>query len=81
MYSPNCRLTIGVKQAEGMKREKFYSKAVYYAGMAGTVAFIQVFLLVRQMEYTPTPSVSLFNLKCTHILTKETACLTKASYV
>lgn len=58
MYSPNCRLTIGVKKSEGMKREKFYSKAVYYAGMAGTVAFIQVFLLVYQMEYTPTPSVS-----------------------
>ncbi|KAF9931398.1 hypothetical protein FBU30_010327 [Linnemannia zychae] len=56
MYSPNCRLVIGVKKAEGMKREKFYSKAVYYAAMAGTVAFIQVFLLVRQMEYTPTPS-------------------------
>ncbi|KAG9072643.1 hypothetical protein KI688_000414 [Linnemannia hyalina] len=56
MYSPNCRLTIGVKKSEGMKREKFYTKAVYYAGMAGTVAFIQVFLLVRQMEYTPTPS-------------------------
>ncbi|KAG0309914.1 hypothetical protein BGZ98_000002 [Dissophora globulifera] len=56
MYSPNCRLTLGVKDAEGMKREKFYAKAVNYAGMAGTLAFIQVFLLVRQMEYTPTPS-------------------------
>ncbi|KAF9133910.1 hypothetical protein BGW39_008665 [Mortierella sp. 14UC] len=56
MYSPNCRLTIGIRKSVGMKREKFYSKAVYYAGMAGTVAFIQVFLLFRQMEYTPTPS-------------------------
>ncbi|KAG0229327.1 hypothetical protein BGX31_006258, partial [Mortierella sp. GBA43] len=56
IYSPNCRLTLAVKNAEGMKREKFYSKAVNYAGMAGTLAFIQVFLLVRQMEYTPTPS-------------------------
>ncbi|KAF9996823.1 hypothetical protein BGZ65_007599, partial [Modicella reniformis] len=56
IYSPNCRLTLVVKNAEGMKREKFYSKAVNYAGMAGTLAFIQVFLLVRQMEYTPTPS-------------------------
>ncbi|KAF9101847.1 hypothetical protein BGX29_005179 [Mortierella sp. GBA35] len=56
MYSPNCRLTIGVKKSEGMKRERFYSKAVNYAGLAGTVAFIQVFLLVRQMEYTLTPS-------------------------
>ncbi|GJJ70926.1 transmembrane E3 ubiquitin-protein ligase [Entomortierella parvispora] len=56
MYSPNCRLTIGVKDAEGLKREKFYFKAVNYALMAGTVAFIQVFLLVRQMEYTTTPS-------------------------
>ncbi|KAF9363654.1 hypothetical protein BGX34_003626 [Mortierella sp. NVP85] len=36
VYSPNCRLTLAVKKAEGMKREKFYSKAVNYAGMAGT---------------------------------------------
>ncbi|KAF9413261.1 hypothetical protein BGZ94_000783 [Podila epigama] len=56
MYSPNCRLVISAKDGVGMKREKFFSKAVNYAGMAGTIAFIQVFLLVRQMEYTPTPS-------------------------
>ncbi|KFH64130.1 hypothetical protein MVEG_09955 [Podila verticillata NRRL 6337] len=56
MYSPNCRIAIGIKDGEGMKREKFFAKAVNYAGMAGTIAFIQVFLLVRQMEYTPTPS-------------------------
>ena len=37
MYSPNCRLTLGIKDAEGMKREKFYFKAVNYALMAGTV--------------------------------------------
>lgn len=37
MYSPNCRLTIRVKDAEGLKREKFYFKAVNYALMAGTV--------------------------------------------
>ncbi|KAF9207067.1 hypothetical protein BGZ49_001285, partial [Haplosporangium sp. Z 27] len=55
-YSPNCRIVAGVKDAEGMKREKFYAKAVNYAGMAGTLAFIQVFLIVHQMEYTPTPS-------------------------
>ncbi|KAG0330439.1 hypothetical protein BG000_011704 [Podila horticola] len=36
MYSPNCRLAISVKDGEGMKREKFYAKAVNYAGMAGT---------------------------------------------
>ncbi|KAF9301773.1 hypothetical protein BGZ74_006292 [Mortierella antarctica] len=36
MYSPNCRLAIGIKDGEGMKREKFYAKAVNYAGMAGT---------------------------------------------
>ncbi|KAF9584235.1 hypothetical protein BGW38_007139 [Lunasporangiospora selenospora] len=61
IYSPNCRLTLGVKVAEGMKREKFYSKAVNYAAMAGLVAFIQHYLMVRQMEYTPTPSVSFFS--------------------
>jgi len=37
MYSPNCRLTIAVKDGEGLKREKFYFKAVNYALMAGTV--------------------------------------------
>ncbi|KAG0049353.1 hypothetical protein BGZ83_005865 [Gryganskiella cystojenkinii] len=56
MYSPNCRLVLGVKDGEGMKREKFYFKAVNYALMAGTIAFIQVYLLVKQMEYTITPS-------------------------
>ncbi|KAF9941149.1 hypothetical protein BGZ67_005804 [Mortierella alpina] len=56
MYSPNCRLALGVKNSVGMKREKLYAKAVNYAGLAGSLAFIQVFLLVRQMEYTPTPS-------------------------
>ncbi|KAG0202643.1 hypothetical protein BGX28_004903 [Mortierella sp. GBA30] len=56
IYSPNCRLALGVNSSVGMKREKFYAKAVNYAGMAGTLAFVQVFLLVRQMEYTPTPS-------------------------
>ncbi|KAF9959133.1 hypothetical protein BGZ72_010262 [Mortierella alpina] len=56
MYSPNCRLALGVKNSVGMKREKLYAKAVNYAGLAGSLAFFQVFLLVRQMEYTPTPS-------------------------
>lgn len=40
MYSPNCRLAIGIKDGEGMKREKFYAKAVNYAGMAGTVSLL-----------------------------------------
>ncbi|KAG0346466.1 hypothetical protein BG004_001673 [Podila humilis] len=36
IYSPNCRVAIAVKDGEGMKREKFFAKAVNYAGMAGT---------------------------------------------
>ncbi|KAF9158229.1 hypothetical protein DFQ26_007865, partial [Actinomortierella ambigua] len=56
MYSPNCRLVMQSKQMTGMKSEKFYTKLLNYATMAGTIAFIQVFLLAKQMEYTPTPS-------------------------
>lgn len=41
MYSPNCRITIGIKDGEGMKREKFFAKAVNYAGMAGTVSLVR----------------------------------------
>ncbi|KAF9574558.1 hypothetical protein EC968_006171 [Mortierella alpina] len=36
MYSPNCRLVLGVKNSVGMKREKLYAKAVNYAGLAGS---------------------------------------------
>ncbi|ORY94080.1 hypothetical protein BCR43DRAFT_495831 [Syncephalastrum racemosum] len=56
MYSPNCGLSMSVQEAEGTKIEKYYSKAVSYAAMAAVAAVIQIFSLIQQMEYTPTPS-------------------------
>ncbi|KAG0243270.1 hypothetical protein BGW41_002455 [Actinomortierella wolfii] len=56
MYSPNCRLVMQAKEMKGMKIEKVYSKMLHYAVMAGIIAFIQVILLSKQMEFTLTPT-------------------------
>jgi hypothetical protein len=60
MYSANCELVMEMEDSSGIKIEKYYKKAISYATMASIVAFIQIFLLIHQMEYTPTPSVSLY---------------------
>ncbi|KAF7728629.1 hypothetical protein EC973_005856 [Apophysomyces ossiformis] len=56
LYSPNCGLVLSIKEATGIKIEKYYSKAISYAAMATAVAIVQIFSLINQMEYTPTPS-------------------------
>lgn len=57
MYSPNCKLLLSSHKQSGIKIEKYYRKAVTYAGIASVIAVIQIFALIHQMEYTPTPSV------------------------
>jgi hypothetical protein len=57
VYSENCGLLMEVDDAKGTKIEKYYKKAINYATLASVVTLIQVFLLIHQMEYTPTPSV------------------------
>ncbi|KAJ2956270.1 hypothetical protein NQZ79_g7864 [Umbelopsis isabellina] len=56
VYSENCGLLMEVQDAKGTKIEKYYKKAINYATLASAVTLIQVFLLIYQMEYTPTPS-------------------------
>ncbi|KAI8645850.1 hypothetical protein BD408DRAFT_43760 [Parasitella parasitica] len=56
MYSSNCQLLISSRKTDGIKIENYYNKAVIYAGIASVIAVIQIFSLIRQMEYTPTPS-------------------------
>ena len=58
MYSPNCGLALISDDGIGAKIERYYSKAISYATMASVLAIIQIFVLIHQMEYTPTPSVS-----------------------
>jgi hypothetical protein len=59
MYSPNCQLLLSSRKQSGIKIEKYYNKAVSYAGIASVIAVIQIFTLIHQMEFTPTPSVSI----------------------
>lgn len=58
IYSPNCNLLLASHKQAGIKIESYYNKAVAYAGIASVIAVIQIFSLIHQMEYTPTPSVS-----------------------
>lgn len=60
LYSPNCHLLLSIDKQAGIKIEKYYKKAVAYAGMASVIAVIQIFALIHQMEFTPTPSVRRF---------------------
>lgn len=62
MYSANCEIVMEMDDSDGIKIEKYYKKAISYATLASVVAFIQIFLLIHQMEYTPTPSVRVFDL-------------------
>ena len=59
IYSPECGLVLSVDHEEGIKIESYYNKAVSHAAMASGLAIIQIFTMIYQMEYTPTPSVSL----------------------
>ncbi|CAO3677518.1 unnamed protein product [Rhizopus stolonifer] len=56
LYSPNCHLLLSIDKQPGIKIEKYYKKATAYAGMASATAIIQIFALIHQMEFTPTPS-------------------------
>lgn len=58
MFSPNCWFLLSSSKQPGIKIEKYYSKAITYAGIASVIAIIQIFSLIHQMEHTPTPSVS-----------------------
>ncbi|KAI7889472.1 uncharacterized protein EV154DRAFT_514338 [Mucor mucedo] len=56
MFSPNCNLLLSSHKQAGIKIESYYNKAITYAGIASVIAVIQIFSLIHQMEYTPTPS-------------------------
>ncbi|CAO3608837.1 unnamed protein product [Cunninghamella blakesleeana] len=55
-YSPDCALQLSMKKFKGLKIEEYFVKATNYATMATIIAISQIFLLIHQMEFTPTPS-------------------------
>lgn len=68
MFSPNCNLLLSSHKQAGIKIESYYNKAITYAGIASVIAVIQIFSLIHQMEYTPTPSVRLKEHRTFHEL-------------
>jgi hypothetical protein len=68
LYSPNCQLLLSSSKEPGIKIEIYYNKAISYAGLATIIAVIQIFSLIHQMEFTPTPSVSKQSEWLLHVL-------------
>lgn len=58
LYSPDCAFLLQVTEADSLTSARFWRKAVHYSAALAIVTFIQVLLLVSQMEFTPTASVS-----------------------
>eukprot|EP01102_Stenamoeba_stenopodia_P007564 TRINITY_DN2120_c0_g1_i1.p1 TRINITY_DN2120_c0_g1~~TRINITY_DN2120_c0_g1_i1.p1 ORF type:complete len:591 (-),score=58.73 TRINITY_DN2120_c0_g1_i1:77-1849(-) len=53
LQSPNCGVTLNAEAAV-IVFDEYYAKAVNYVVMVTIVAFAQILLLIRQMEYTST---------------------------
>jgi hypothetical protein len=56
-YSANCGLLLEIRDAKSLLMEQFWAKALDYAALLAIIGAVQVWLLVRQMESTTTPSV------------------------
>lgn len=56
IYSPTCGHVLSVKKAEGIKIEKYFRKAINFALCAAVITCAQIWLLIRQMNESNTPS-------------------------
>ncbi|KAG0644094.1 hypothetical protein HOY80DRAFT_1031143 [Tuber brumale] len=56
IYSPTCGHVLSVKRAEGIKIEKYFRKAINFALCAAVITCAQIWLLIRQMNESNTPS-------------------------
>ncbi|KAK7205615.1 hypothetical protein BZA70DRAFT_257413 [Myxozyma melibiosi] len=56
VYSPNCGIVLESRLSVGDKIEQFWSQASHAALVAGCLTVIQIWLLIRQMNDTNTPS-------------------------
>eukprot|EP00210_Caulerpa_lentillifera_P001962 g1883.t1 len=75
VYSPNCNISLSVS-ASSFHLEKHYSKAVHYTLITAIVTFIQILLMIKQMEGTSTPATSMrVSLFCISQQTVMDACL------
>lgn len=58
VFSRDCNLVLELDKMEGLERDLFWEKAITYAAILGIVTILQTWVLVKQMEYTSTPTVS-----------------------
>lgn len=56
LHSPKCGVSLVIKDAPGVKIEKYNNKTINYAAMVSAMALVQIWLLISQMQYTSTPS-------------------------
>lgn len=56
IYSPTCGFVLGTKKSKGLKVESYYNKASNFALSAAAVMVAQIWLLIRQMNESNTPS-------------------------
>ncbi|KAJ1951794.1 hypothetical protein GGI12_006400, partial [Dipsacomyces acuminosporus] len=58
MFSPNCSVSVSSqgKHIVGIRIEPYLWKAAHYALASSVVLLLQIILLIRQIEHTPTPS-------------------------
>ncbi|KAI9230013.1 MAG: hypothetical protein DHS80DRAFT_29248 [Piptocephalis tieghemiana] len=57
MYSPNCGFSVQGTEWEGILAKVFHRKSVHFATLVALITFIQTVLVIRQIEYTSTPSM------------------------
>lgn len=58
MFSPECNLVLELDDMQGLELDRFWNKALNYSLILAIVTAIQAWVLVKQMEYTSTPTVS-----------------------
>lgn len=58
LFSKDCNIVVELDDMVGLELEDFWNKAVSYSFILGILTLLQTWVLVKQMEYTTTPSVS-----------------------
>lgn len=57
LFSKDCNLLVQLDDMVGLELEDFWNKAITYSFILGAITLLQTWVLVKQMEYTTTPSV------------------------
>lgn len=58
LFSKECNLYLDLTEMKGLELDRFWDKATTYAAVLTIITAIQTWVLVKQMEYTSTPTVS-----------------------